>query len=160
MAGIVMKPDVIAEFGPRARYFNTFGGNPVAAAAGMAVLETIRAEGLQQSALEVGRYLMDGLSVLGGSHPAIGDVRGSGLFIGVEIVSDTTTKKPDAALTARIVNGLRERQVLISASGPNGNVLKIRPPLIFAREHADMLLDRLRQVLRHLKREAPSRWRS
>lgn len=152
MAGIVMKPEVIAEFGPQARYFNTFGGNPIAAAAGKAVLDTIKIEGLQQNALEVGRYLMDGFSNLGGPQSVIGDVRGSGLFIGVEIVSDTATKKPDAALTSRIVNGLRERHVLISASGPNANVLKIRPPLVFAREHADLFLDKFKLVLDSLGR--------
>ena len=146
MAGIVLRPEIIAEFGPRARYFNTFGGNPVAAAAGKAVLDAIRIDGLQHNALDVGRYLMDGLMSL--SHSAIGDVRGSGLFIGVEIISDAATKRPDAALTTRIVNGLRERRILISASGPNANILKIRPPLVFAREHADMLLSALDDVLK------------
>ena len=148
MAGIVLRPEVIAEFGPRARYFNTFGGNPVAAAAGKAVLDTIRIEDLQQNALEVGSYLMEGLRTLARSHPAIGDVRGSGLFVGVEIVSDPATKQADAALTTRIVNGLRRRRVLISASGPRANVLKIRPPLVFSRENADMLLEALEDVLK------------
>ncbi|MFT4160621.1 aspartate aminotransferase family protein [Shinella sp.] len=148
MAGIVLRPEVIAEFGPRARYFNTFGGNPVAAAAGKAVLDTIRIEGLQQNALEVGSYLMEGLRTLARSHPAIGDVRGAGLFVGVEIVSDPAAKQADAALTTRIVNGLRRRRVLISASGPRANVLKIRPPLVFSRENADMLLEALEDVLK------------
>ncbi|MFD1330279.1 aspartate aminotransferase family protein [Mycoplana ramosa] len=150
MAGIVLRPEVIAEFGPQARYFNTFGGNPVAAAAGKAVLDTVRIEGLQQNALEVGRYLMDGLKSLSGTYPVIGDVRGSGLFIGVEIVADPAERRPDAALTTRIVNGLRERRVLISASGPNANVLKIRPPLVFSRENADLLVEALGTVLKTL----------
>nr|WP_298103001.1 aspartate aminotransferase family protein [uncultured Shinella sp.] len=150
MAGIVLRPEVIAEFGPRARYFNTFGGNPVAAAAGKAVLDTIRIDGLQQNALEVGNYLMEGLRALAGRYHAIGDVRGSGLFIGVEIVADPAVKSPDAALTTRIVNGLRERRILISASGPRANVLKIRPPLVFSRENADMLIDALADVLKTL----------
>ncbi|MBN9056125.1 MAG: aspartate aminotransferase family protein, partial [Rhizobiales bacterium] len=102
MAGIVLRPEVIAEFGPRARYFNTFGGNPVAAAAGKAVLDTIRIEGLQQNALEVGTYLMEALRTLARSHPAIGDVRGAGLFVGVEIDPDPAAKQADAALTTRI----------------------------------------------------------
>ncbi|MDK1374496.1 MULTISPECIES: aspartate aminotransferase family protein [unclassified Sinorhizobium] len=151
MAGIVLRPEVIAEFGTRARYFNTFGGNPVAAAAGKAVLDTIRIEGLQQNALEVGRYLMNGLKNLSGTYPAVGDVRGSGFFIGVEIVGDPVAKQPDAALTTRIVNGLRERRILISASGPNANVLKIRPPLVFSRENADALVDALGDVMRTLQ---------
>jgi len=150
MAGIVLRPEVIADFGPRARYFNTFGGNPVAAAAGKAVLDTIRIDGLQQNALEVGNYLMEGLRALAGRYHAIGDVRGSGLFIGVEIVADPAVKSPDAALTTRIVNGLRERRILISASGPRANVLKIRPPLVFSRENADTLIDALADVLKTL----------
>jgi 4-aminobutyrate aminotransferase-like enzyme len=150
MAGIVLRPEVIAEFGPRARYFNTFGGNPIAAAAGKAVLDTIQAEGLQQNALEVGRHLTDGLKSLADRYHAIGDVRGSGLFIGVEIVADPAAKSPDAALTTRIVNGLRERRILISASGPRANVLKIRPPLVFSRENADMLVDALGDILKTL----------
>ena len=150
MAGIVLRPQVIADFGPKARYFNTFGGNPVAAAAGKAVLDTIRIEGLQQNALDVGRYLRDGLSNLAGHHSAIGDVRGSGLFIGVEIVADRTTKSADATLTTRIVNGLRERRVLISASRPRGNVLKIRPPLVFSRHNADQFLEAFEAVLAEL----------
>jgi len=150
MAGIVLRPEVVAEFGPRARYFNTFGGNPVAAAAGKAVLDTIREEGLQENALEVGRYLREGLESLTDRYHAIGDVRGSGLFVGVEIVADPAAKSPDATLTTRIVNGLRERRILISASGPRANVLKIRPPLVFSRENADMLVDGLADVLKTL----------
>ena len=150
MAGIVLRPEVVAEFGPRARYFNTFGGNPVAAAAGKAVLDTIREEGLQENALEVGRYLREGLESLTDRYHAIGDVRGAGLFVGVEIVADPAAKSPDATLTTRIVNGLRERRILISASGPRANVLKIRPPLVFSRENADMLVDSLADVLKTL----------
>jgi len=150
MAGIVLRPEVVAEFGPRARYFNTFGGNPVAAAAGKAVLDTIREEGLQENALEVGRYLREGLESLTDRYHAIGDVRGAGLFVGVEIVADPAAKSPDATLTTRIVNGLRERRILISASGPRANVLKIRPPLVFSRENADMLVDNLADVLKTL----------
>ena len=150
MAGIVLRPEVVAEFGPRARYFNTFGGNPVAAAAGKAVLDTIREEGLQENALEVGRYLREGLESLTDRYHAIGDVRGAGLFVGVEIVADPAAKSPDATLTTRIVNGLRERHILISASGPRANVLKIRPPLVFSRENADMLVDGLADVLKTL----------
>lgn len=150
MAGIVLRPEVVAEFGPRARYFNTFGGNPVAAAAGKAVLDTIREEGLQENALEVGRYLRQGLEGLTDRYHAIGDVRGSGLFVGVEIVADPAAKSPDATLTTRIVNGLRERRILISASGPRANVLKIRPPLVFSRANADTLVDGLADVLKTL----------
>jgi 4-aminobutyrate aminotransferase-like enzyme len=147
MAGVVIRPEVVAEFGAQARYFNTFGGNPVAAAAGMAVLDIIRDERLQANAADVGAYLRQGLQQLGRDFPQIGDARGAGLFIGVEIVSDPASKTPDAALTTRLVNGLRERRILISASGPNANVLKIRPPLVFSRDNADTLVAALRDVL-------------
>lgn len=150
MAAVILKPEIIAEFGRQARYFNTFGGNPVAAAAAGAVLDIIRDEGLQQNAAEVGTYLMQGLKALAARDLRIGDVRGAGLFIGVEIVSDSDQKTPDAALTSRLVNGLRERHVLISASGPFANVLKIRPPLVFSRADADIVLAALAETLRHV----------
>ena len=150
MSGVILRPEVVAEFGEQARYFNTFGGNPVAAAAGMAVLDIIRDEGLQANAADVGTYMRRGLQQLRRDFPQIGDVRGAGLFIGVEIVSDAAAKTPDAATTTRLVNGLRERRVLISASGPNANVLKIRPPLVFSRDNADTLIAALRDVLASL----------
>jgi 4-aminobutyrate aminotransferase-like enzyme len=147
MAGVIVRPEVATEFGERARYFNTFGGNPVAAAAGQAVLDIIKDEQLQANAADVGAYMRQGLQQLAGDFPQIGDVRGAGLFIGVEIVSDRVGKTPDAATTTRLVNGLRERRILISASGPNANVLKIRPPLVFSRDNADTLIAGLREVL-------------
>ncbi|MFF0952123.1 aspartate aminotransferase family protein [Rhizobium leguminosarum] len=151
MAGLVVKPEIVSEFGAQARYFNTFGGNPVAAAAGAAVLDVIQGEGLQQSALEVGRFMLDALQDLSQEFKQIGDVRGTGLFIGVEIVSDRSNKKADADATTRIVNGLRERRVLISASGPSANVLKIRPPLVFSQANAELLLGELRETLLALR---------
>jgi 4-aminobutyrate aminotransferase-like enzyme len=141
MGGVAIKPDLLADFGARNGYFNTFGGNPVAAAAGIAVLETIASEGLQQNALETGTYLRDGVAALGAKHPAIGDVRGSGLYIGVEFVSDAASREPDRTAAERIVNAMRERNVLIGTAGKFGNTLKIRPPLAFRREHADIFLE-------------------
>ncbi|MBL0372253.1 aspartate aminotransferase family protein [Rhizobium sp. KVB221] len=150
MAGVVLRPEIVAEFGAKARYFNTFGGNPVAAAAGMTVLEIIKDERLQENAAEVGRYIMDGFKDLARDFECIGDVRGSGLFIGIELVSDRQRKTPDASKTSGLVNGLRERGVLISASGPFGNVLKVRPPLVFSRANADQLLEASRDTLANL----------
>lgn len=141
MGGVAIRPDLLAEFGGRNGYFNTFGGNPVAAAAGLAVLDTIAAEGLQQNALETGRYLRDGLAALAKSNAIIGDVRGAGLYIGVEIVRDRESRAPDRDATERLVNAMREQNVLIGTAGKFGNVLKIRPPLAFRREHADIFLD-------------------
>ena len=145
MAGVAMRADLVAQFGAQARYFNTYGGNPVAAAAGLAVLDVIRDEGIMANALAVGDYLRVGLAGLARGRAEIGAIRGCGLFIGVDMVDSTGA--PDALAAARIVNGLAARRVLISASGPYGNVLKIRPPLVFHREHADVLLSALGQTL-------------
>ena len=150
MAGVFMKPHLVEEFGRKARYFNTFGGNPVACAAGLAVLDVIDGEGLPERARDVGEHMRAGLRDLAQRYEAIGDVRGVGQFTGVELVEDRVGKVPAAALTTRIVNGLREKRVLISATGPGANILKIRPPLVFAREHADLFLDRFAAVLKEI----------
>ncbi|WP_205677530.1 aspartate aminotransferase family protein [Aquitalea denitrificans] len=147
LAGLMARADIIDCFGAQVRYFNTFGGNPVSCAAGMAVLDVIEGEGLQQNAHATGAYLKAGFEALAGKHALIGDVRGTGFFIGVEMVSDRDHKKPASAQTTRIVNALRERRILISATGPAGNILKVRPQLPFGREHADMLLAALDEVL-------------
>lgn len=147
VAGLVMRPDVVDEFGRKARYFNTFGGNTVASAVALAVLEVIENEGLKENALEVGGYFRRGLDELGRRYAVIGDVRSAGLFLGVEIVKDRSLREADPDLTARIVNGLRENNVLISATGPAANVLKIRPPLTFSKENADFFIDKMDRVL-------------
>jgi 4-aminobutyrate aminotransferase-like enzyme len=147
VAGMAAQPEVLAEFGQRTRYFNTFGGNPVSAAVGMAVLEVIEGEGLVENARRVGEYLREGLRALGQRHPIIGDVRGAGLFIGVELVRDPLTREPATEETARLVNDLRERRILISATGPHANILKIRPPLVFSQENADLFLSVMGDLL-------------
>jgi 4-aminobutyrate aminotransferase-like enzyme len=147
LAGLVSRPEIIADFGKTVRYFNTFGGNPVAAAAGLAVLQTLGGENLMTNARTTGAYLRAGLARLAKSHALISDIRGAGLFIGVEL---TTGDTPATAETARIVNTMRERGVLLSSSGPHANILKIRPPLVFAPEHADQLLQTLDAALRAL----------
>ncbi len=147
IAGMAARPEVLAEFGRRTRYFNTFGGNPVSAAVGMAVLDVIEGEGLVANARDTGAVLRQGLQDLAARHPAIGDVRGAGLFLGVELVRDRATREPDGALAARVVNGLRRRRVLVSSCGRSGNVLKLRPPLVFGREHAEILVDALDRTL-------------
>lgn len=147
IAGMVARPEVLQEFGRKSRYFNTFGGNPVSAAVGLAVLEVIEREQLQRNAAEVGTHLRKGLEALARRHELIGGVRGAGLFIGLDLVRDRTAGTPATQETARIVNGLRERRVLISASGLHANVLKIRPPLPFSRENADLFLATLDEVL-------------
>ncbi|MFT3805190.1 MAG: aminotransferase class III-fold pyridoxal phosphate-dependent enzyme [Burkholderiaceae bacterium] len=147
VAGLTVRPEVMQAFGRACRYFNTFGGNPVSMAAAAAVLDVIEQDGLQRNALEVGGYLRERLAALGRRHALVGEVRGAGLFIGVELLADRATGAPATEQTARVVNGLRRRQVLLSATGPQANVLKIRPPLVFGREHADLLVERLDEVL-------------
>ena len=150
LAGLAVRPEVLAAFGRECRYFNTFGGNPVAMAAGSAVLDVIEREALMANAQRVGRYLRERLVDLAAQHPLIGDVRGAGLFVGVELVTDRGTKAPATAPTARIVNAMRERGVLLSSTGPQANTLKIRPPLVFSEANAELLVDTLDEVLRAL----------
>lgn len=145
VAGLVMRPEVVADFGAKARYFNTFGGNAVAAATAMAVLEVIEGERLQDNARDVGAHFRAGLQDLASRHAALGAVRNAGLFLGVDIV--TPEGAPDPDRTLRIVNALREARVLISATGPKAHVLKIRPPLVFSRENVDYFCDKLDGVL-------------
>ena len=147
VAGIVIDADVAARFGHDQRYFNTFGGNTVAVAAARAVLDVIRDEELQANAAKVGAVLRSGLEELATRHEVIGDVRGAGLYVGVELVTDRETREPDAMATAAVVNGMRERRVLISTTGPMSNVLKIRPPLVFSASDADRLLTELDATL-------------
>ena len=147
IAGVVARADLIESFGRSVRYFNTFGGNPVSCAAAKAVLDVIQEEGLQQRSAQIGDYLLQGFRRLAEHHELIGDVRGAGMFFGIELVSNRETKAPTAQATRRIVNDLREHGVLISAAGPLENILKIRPLLAFEKEHADLMLDALNQVL-------------
>ncbi|MDA8450507.1 aminotransferase class III-fold pyridoxal phosphate-dependent enzyme [Acidovorax sp. NCPPB 3859] len=147
VAGLAVRPEVMQAFGQASRYFNTFGGNPVSMAAASAVLDVIQQNCLQANALQVGTYLREKLAALGERHAIVGEARGAGLFVGLELLADRATRAPATAQAARVVNGLRRRQVLLSATGPDAHVLKIRPPLVFQQEHADLLVDRLDEVL-------------
>ncbi|MCA5932439.1 aminotransferase class III-fold pyridoxal phosphate-dependent enzyme [Pectobacterium versatile] len=148
IAGLVGRSALFDAFGRDVRYFNTFGGNPVSCQAAHAVLRVIREEQLQQNALRVGDYLRQGLQQLAQDFPLIGDIRAYGLFIGVELVSDRESKAPASESASQVVNAMRQRGVLISATGPAANVLKIRPPLVFQEEHADVFLTTLSDVLK------------
>jgi 4-aminobutyrate aminotransferase-like enzyme len=145
IAGLVARQDVLDDFGRGVRYFNTFGGNPVCVAAASAVLDVLEAERLPANAAATGAYLKDGLARLAAGRPVLGEVRGAGLYLGID-VADPMTGAPSGDLAAAIVNGMRERRVLISATGPQGSVLKVRPPLPFGPEHADQFLAALADV--------------
>ena len=150
VAALVLRPEVVACFGAESRYFNTFGGNPVSIAAADVVLRIIEREDLANNAESIGDYLRTKLVALAERYEMIGEVRGAGLFIGVELVTNRSARTPATLATTEVVNGLRDRGVLVSSCGPGANVLKIRPPLVFARSHADLLVQRLDEVLAEL----------
>jgi 4-aminobutyrate aminotransferase-like enzyme len=149
IAGLVARHSVVDDFGQKVRYFNTFGGNPVCVAAASAVLDVIEDEGLQANAATTGAYLHARLADVAAGSALLSGVRGAGLYFGIDVI-DPASGAPSAALAARIVNGMRDRRVLISATGPAGNILKVRPPLPFSAKHAQEFLGVLGEVLTDL----------
>jgi 4-aminobutyrate aminotransferase-like enzyme len=147
VAAVAARPQVLAEFAQRRRYFNTFGGNSVSCAVALAVLEVIRAEGLRENAQRSGEYLLRELRALAQRCAAIREVRGAGLFIGVELGANPASGLSGSSEAARVVNAMCRGGVLLGTTGRDGNVLKIRPPLTFAREHADLLVAVLERTL-------------
>ncbi len=135
-------------------YFNTFGGNPVSCAVALAVLDVIEEEGLQARAAEVGAHLKAGLMSLAARHAMIGDVRGLGLFLGIELVREAESLTPATREAAEAIELMKERGVLLSTDGPFENVIKIKPPLVFSRENADELVAVLDVVLGEIELEA------
>jgi 4-aminobutyrate aminotransferase-like enzyme len=147
VSAVVTRRDILGSFSRTAKYFNTFGGSSAACAAANAVLDVIEAERLQENAREAGAYLLTGLRRLAAGNALIGDIRGSGLYIGVDLVRERDTREPAATEARRAVNALRDRGVLVGLTGPHRNVLKFRPPLVFSAQHADLLIDALEAVL-------------
>ncbi|GAB3467627.1 aspartate aminotransferase family protein [Massilia terrae] len=147
VAGLLASADALAQFGKNSRYFNTFAGNTVSCAAALAVLDTIQEDHLVQHAAQVGKILREGIAGLAGRHEAIGDVRGVGMFVGVELVSDRAARTPDRELTTRVVNRMRDQGVLLSACAIGHNVLKIRPPLVLTPAQAGMVIAALDEAL-------------
>ena len=146
--GAVVTTRAIADaFNNGMEYFNTFGGNPVSAAIGLAVLDVIEDEGLQEHARVTGSLLLAGLRELQASHDPIGDVRGAGLFVGFELVADRGERTPDASLASELVNRAAERGVLLSTDGPDHNVIKIKPPMVFSAADAERLVETVDTVL-------------
>ncbi len=145
VAALVVRSELLEAMPEDVELFSTFGGNPVACAAALAVLSVIEDEDLLASAAKVGSYLRQGLLTLAERHSLIGDVRGEGLLMGVELTDEA--RRPATGKARKVTEAMRERGVLLSATGPAGNVLKIRPPLVFQREHADLLLHALDDAL-------------
>jgi 4-aminobutyrate aminotransferase-like enzyme/Ser/Thr protein kinase RdoA (MazF antagonist) len=154
LAATVIRGDLLDAFAAKARYFNTFGGNPVSAAVGLAVLNVFEREGLAENSQKTGRYLQQQLEELSETHSMIGNIRGSGLFAGVELVVDGDCNSKATDATKRVVNAMRENGVLISMIGPSANVLKIRPPLPFQKNHVDHLVDVLDRCLFTIEEQA------
>ncbi|MFO7867257.1 MAG: aminotransferase class III-fold pyridoxal phosphate-dependent enzyme [Candidatus Aminicenantes bacterium] len=147
LAAVVTTPRIAEKFAGGMEYFNTYGGSPVACAAGMAVLDVIEQENLQENAQLTGSRIMAGLERLKKKYPLIGDVRGRGLFIGVELVQERETFKPASAQAVYAAERMREEGILVSTDGPDRNVIKIKPPLVFNEENADVLLQTFDRIL-------------
>jgi 4-aminobutyrate aminotransferase-like enzyme len=147
LAAVVTTPEIAASFDNGMEYFNTFGGNPVSCAIGLAVLDVIAEEHLQENALHTGTHLLHDLRLLMERHALIGDVRGLGLFAGIELVRDRETREPAPQHASYIANRMRERGILLSTDGPYHNVLKIKPPIVFTTANADFLVETLDDIL-------------
>src|SRR5579859_4874475 len=145
VAALAVRSQLLGAVPEEVELFSTFGGNPVACVAALAVLAVIEEEGLMANAAKVGSYLRHGLLTLAERHPLIGDVRGEGLLLGVELIDEA--HEPAAGSARHVTEAMRERGILLSATGPAGNVLKIRPPLVFQHQHADLFLQALDEVL-------------
>ena len=148
LAAVVTRPEIAETLANEMEYFSTFGGNPVSCAAGLAVLEVIEKEALQQNALEVGQYLRERLANLQRDYPVIGELHGSGLLQGIDI--NKLDGAPDPEMADNIMNHMRENGVLIGTTGQNYPTLKIRPPIVFQKEHAEILLVALIKALDEL----------
>ncbi|MDA0366103.1 MAG: aspartate aminotransferase family protein [Chloroflexi bacterium] len=147
LAGVVARGELVNAFRRETRYFNTFASSPLQAAVGMAVIDVIEQEDLLARVGDVGEYMRTELRAMQDGCEPMADVRGHGLFIGVEWVSDRETEAPDVAGAQAVVEGMKRRGVLMGKAGAHGNVLKMRPPLVFEREHADRFLEAFRETI-------------
>jgi len=148
LAGVVARTELVDLFRQRTRYFNTFASSPLQAAVGMAVLDELERRDLLNRAADLGAYLRTKLCDMQTNR--MGDIRGHGLFIGIEWVEDRNTKNPDRDGAIHVVDALKDKGFLISNAGALGNVLKIRPPLVFEQRHADLFLTAFEETLREL----------
>ncbi|MEP7140446.1 MAG: aminotransferase class III-fold pyridoxal phosphate-dependent enzyme, partial [Caldimonas sp.] len=143
MGAVITTPEIAAAFDNGMEFFSTFGGSTVACAAAQATLDVLVEEGLQENAARVGAHLLDGLREVAKRHSIVGDVRGAGLFLGVELVNDRRSLAPAASQASYVANRMRDFGILLGTDGPSHNVIKIRPPLCFAMDDADFLVERL-----------------
>jgi 4-aminobutyrate aminotransferase-like enzyme len=148
VAAVITRAEIVDRFAASTEWFSTFGGNPVASEAALAVLDVLEEERLPAHATEVGAFLRERLDALMERHEAIGDVRSVGLLAGAELVADRKGREPVADVADNVLDRMRERGVLIGSTGRDGNVLKIRPPLVITGDEVELLVDRLDEVLR------------
>jgi 4-aminobutyrate aminotransferase-like enzyme len=151
LAAVVTTRQIADAFDTGMKYFNTFGGNPVSCAIGSTVLDIVIGDGLQQHANEIGGYFRDSLRQLQQRHPLIGDVRAQGLYLGVELVRDPDTKEPAKPEAFEVTEMMKEEGVIVFPNGVYDNVLKIKPPMIFRKEHVDIYCEALDRVLNRLR---------
>jgi 4-aminobutyrate aminotransferase-like enzyme len=152
LAAVVTTKSVADAFNNGLEYFNTFGGNPVCCAAGLAVLDVIRDEDLQRKAADVGAYFRQRLKELSFRRPLIGDIRGSGLFLGIDFVRDPATREPATAETSEVCSRMKdEHRILTSVDGPSDNVLVVKPPMCFSRADVDITVQALDTILGSLR---------
>merc|ERR1712126_2743 len=148
IAAVITTPEIAASFSATGiEYFNTYGGNPVSCAIGNAVLDTIQKERLMEHATDVGKLIFDGAKELQAKHTVIGDVRGRGMFVGIDLVKDRTTREPNTALALHVTTCLKEQKILLQSDGPHNNVLKFKSPLVFSKENAMRLLNAIDKIL-------------
>jgi 4-aminobutyrate aminotransferase-like enzyme/Ser/Thr protein kinase RdoA (MazF antagonist) len=147
LGAVVTTPEIAASFSNGMEFFSTFGGNPVSCAVGLAVLDVMKTENLQSNALQTGVYLLQGLTALKNKYPLVGDARGLGLFVGIELVLDPDRLTPAPEQASYIANRMKECGILLSSDGPYHNVLKMKPPMVFTKTNADFLLQTLDQIL-------------
>ena len=153
LSAVVTTKEIADKFNNGMEYFNSFGGNPVSCAVGRSVLKVIEEEGLQENAQKTGSYLIQLLEDLKKKHAIIGDVRGRGLFIGIELVRDEISKEPADIESKQLINKIKDKGVLLSVDGPFNNVIKIKPPLVFNQENAKFLVEKLSKTLEEIKEQ-------
>ena len=152
MAAVITTKAIAEQFNNGMEFFSSFGGNPVSCAIGLEVLNVIEEEGLQQHAFETGAYFKDSLLALMSTYELIGDVRGYGLFLGIEFIEDRSTLTPATVKTKAIVEDMKNRGIMLSTDGPYNNVIKIKPPLVFNRRNVDRVVSTLDEVLNRIEK--------
>jgi 4-aminobutyrate aminotransferase-like enzyme len=151
MAAVVTTPEIAESFVTGMEYFNTFGGNPVSCAIGLAVLDVIESDGLQDRARVLGERFLEGFRRMQPRHRLVGDVRGLGLFLGVELVRDHRTLEPADTEAEAVIDAMRHRGFLLSTDGPHHNVIKIKPPMVLSADDVAAVIENIDEVLTEIE---------